>query len=156
MQVYIAVGSVYGHAQDVAERLQAILQGQAFNVLLDDEPSLAGLKASQASLLLVCTSTSGDGDFPPNIALFYRELATAEPVLATCLTAVVALGDRAYGDSFAQAGCRFDALLASMPGRGHAPMLVLDACDGADPLDLASDWLADQLRCWPTPSNPAG
>ncbi len=152
MQVYIAVGSVYGHAQDVAERIQAVLHGLGFAVLLDDEPSLAALTASQARLILVCTSTTGDGDFPPNIAHFYRQLGDAESVLSGCLTAVVALGDSAYGDSFAQAGRRFDALLASMPGEGHAPMLVLDACDGADPLDLASDWLSDRVEYWPVAS----
>lgn len=123
-KVHIVVGSVMGQAEAVAAAMAAELQQLGFKVRVN----LAFNKGdwAQDELLLVCTSNTGMGNLPANIAPFYAHLVNDYPAIAGRRYGVVNLGDSSYPD-FAQAGRTLDEALADLGAVRVGEPLVMDA-----------------------------
>lgn len=138
-KVLIAVGTVYGGASEVAEQASVLLQGQGLDVQVTEAPDIASL--NNADALLVITSTTGSGDLPDNIAPFFVAINAEYPPLAGKPFGVIALGDSSYGESFCQAGRRFEALLEDLGARSLQPRLDIDAIEFFQATDASEGWL---------------
>ena len=145
-RIDLVVGTVYGNAQDIAEFLQELLAAAGHRVTLDTTPSLDSLLADPPDLLLICTSTTGQGDLPDNIVPFYYALQERFPVLAQQAYAIVGLGDAAYDDTFAMGGKQFEQLLCELQARPLVPMLILDAASAEDPFAHTQAWSEGLLQ----------
>ena len=135
----IIVGSVYGNAQNVAEHASEFLSGAGHNVTIHDDPDMAIF--DQDTSILVITSTTGMGDIPPNLELFYADVQAASPNLAGKKTAVVALGDSSYCESYCGGGKQFAQLFETLHSTAIAPMLEVDAMETFDPEKDVLAWL---------------
>jgi flavodoxin len=135
----IVVGSVYGNAQNVAEHAQGCLEEFGHDVTLSTDPELEILTESDA--LLVITSTTGMGDVPPNLELFYADAQADMPMLDGKKYAVVALGDSSYCESYCGAGKQFVELFESLQGKQVAPLLEVDAMETFEPEVDVVEWL---------------
>ncbi|MDX1677099.1 flavodoxin [Arsukibacterium sp.] len=144
-KIALIVGSVYGGAQYVAEQAAPLLTNIGHEVVLFDEPKLDQVKALDAGVWLVITSTTGQGDIPDNLLPFYLELKSRFPLLAGKPFAVIALGDSSY-ETFCGAGEQMRELLLELQGSELAPMLRIDACETLEPENIALPWLEQQLK----------
>lgn len=142
-KVGIFVGSVYGNAQHVAEEAQSMLQGKGVGAEVLNDPTVADFKA--VSGVIVITSTTGQGDIPPNLEFFIQDLRDAFPLMAQKPFAVAGLGDSSYGDTFCGAGHQIFELLTELQGKAVAEMLEVDACETLEPEIDVVNWLENLL-----------
>lgn len=142
----IIAGTVYGNAQHVAEQVEESLAEQGIDCELESDPSVSDF--TDADALLVITSTTGQGDVPPNLEFVFSDLKDDFPLLTDKPFAVAALGDSSYGESFCGAGKQFHALLLELQGKPVADMLAVDAMETLEPEKDVVDWvngIKDQL-----------
>jgi len=148
-RIELAVGSVYGNAQDIAAYLQELLQEAGHGVRVDPAPRLPPLLTDPPALLLVCTSTTGQGELPDNILPFFSQLRETCPPVPQLRFAVVGLGDAAYDDTFAFGAKQFEQLLLELQAQPALETLILDAASAEDPFARTRDWCARLLQTLP-------
>ncbi|MFV7769594.1 flavodoxin [Shewanella marisflavi] len=139
-KVNLVFGTVYGNAQFVAETLQEELNAAGVEVALMAPETLNGFVPPQEELLLVVTSTTGQGDLPDDISPWFETLRGEAPYLPKLQYGVVALGDSSY-ETFCNAGIRFDELLAELGATRIGDLLKIDACETMEPEVEAKAWL---------------
>lgn len=139
-KVNLVFGTVYGNAQFVAETLQEELNAAGVEVALMAPETLNGFVPPQEELLLVVTSTTGQGDLPDDISPWFETLRGEAPYLPKLQYGVVALGDSSY-ETFCNAGIRFDELLAELGATRIGELLKIDACETMEPEVEAKAWL---------------
>ncbi|WP_158967066.1 flavodoxin domain-containing protein [Paraglaciecola sp. L3A3] len=130
-KISIFVGTVYGNAQHVAEDVSSMLATKNIDSELFSDPSIDDFK--QASSVLVISSTTGQGDVPPNLEFFIQDLRDAAESMDNKPFAVAALGDSSYGDSFCGAGVQIFDLFTELQGKPVAELLEVDACETLEP-----------------------
>lgn len=139
-KVALLVGTVYGNAEEVAEFALELLSEAGHQVSLTLQPQVEDLLQSPPDLLLVCTSTTGEGELPDNILPFFYRLKERFPLLPQQSFAVISLGDAAYHDTFAMGGQQFEELLLELGAQPLQQRLVLDAASAEDPFERTQQW----------------
>lgn len=137
----IFVGSVYGNAQNVAEEVQSMLAAKGLDSQLYKDPSVADFQA--ASHVIVISSTTGQGDVPPNLEFFIEDLRQQFPLMANKPFAVAGLGDSSYGETYCGAGRQIFELLTELQGKPVADLLEVDACETLEPEVEVVKWLEE-------------
>src|SRR5690554_6386808 len=97
--VRILTGSVYGGALLTARKIKEELDAQGHHVRVQETPALEDITVNYYALL-VCTSTTGQGEIPDNLLPFYLALREQLPLLPGRSYGIIVLGDTAYGDTF--------------------------------------------------------
>lgn len=136
--VDIIVGSVYGSAMSVAETLEKALIDAGHQVELHEDAELSDLNV--ANFWLVVTSTTGQGELPPDLLPLYEEIRSNSPPMPQLRYALAALGDSTY-DHFCGAGRQFNDLLQELQAQSVTEMITLDASETLDPEEPALKWL---------------
>lgn len=134
--VRIFYGSETDTALDLAETLGETLeeQGVAHEVIDMQDQSPETLQ--DGGLVVIITSTFGDGEPPYNARDFHEALhKESMPRLESLKFAVLALGDRSY-PHFCQCGRDFDERLEAL---GATRLLERHDCDG-DPTPTFEAW----------------
>ncbi len=139
--ISIFVGTVYGNAQSVAEQTQTKLEAFGHTAQVFDDPSVDDFKS--ATSILFITSTTGQGDFPPNVEMFMSDLGDQMPMMDGKEFAVVALGDSSYGDTFAAAGKAVYELMSDLAGKPKAELKVVDALETFNPEEEVLPWIEE-------------
>ncbi|MCF2948353.1 flavodoxin domain-containing protein [Paraglaciecola aquimarina] len=142
-KISIFVGSVYGNSQHVAEDVSSMLDTKGITSEIFTDPSVEDFK--QASKVLIISSSTGQGDIPPNLEFFIQDLAEARPSMAQKPFAVAALGDSSYGESFCGAGVQIFDLLNELEGKPLAELLEVDACETLEPEVEVVAWVETLL-----------
>ncbi len=136
--VEIIIGTVYGSAVLVAETLEQALTEAGHQVRLHEDAVLADL--DQSHFWLFVTSTTGQGDIPPNLVPLFEEMRECCPSMPQLRYALVALGDSSY-DNFCGAGRQVDELLQELQAQAVTPRLQVDATETLEPEEPALAWL---------------
>jgi sulfite reductase (NADPH) flavoprotein alpha-component len=124
--LHILFGSQTGTAEALARRIASEAASHGFLPRVMEANAGSKVAWSLESLLLVVTSTYGDGDAPDNAQAFWEWLKTdAAKVLARVPYAVLALGDSHY-EQFCAAGKRIDARLEELGARRVHPRTDCD------------------------------
>ena len=137
--VSIFFGSVYGNAQNVAEEVQSHLESKQIEVTVIEEPSVDDFVNAES--ILVISSTTGQGDVPPNLEWVVNDLRDQFPLLTDKPFAVAALGDSSYGESYCGGGKQVFALLEELQGKAIVPMLEVDAIETLEPEEDVVKWV---------------
>ena len=140
-KISIFAGSVYGNAQHVAEQAQEALAAKGYEADVYDDPSVSDF--SQAESVVVITSTTGQGDVPPNLEFFHSELRDQFPLMEGKPFAVAALGDSSYGETYCGGGRQFFELLTELQGSAVVDMLEVDAIETLEPENEVIPWVLD-------------
>ena len=138
-EISIFVGTVYGNSQSVAESVQDKLQTLGHKAEILDDASVDDFK--NAKNVLFITSTTGQGEFPPNIEFFIADLREQMPMLDGKPFGVVGLADSSYGDTFAAAGTQVYELLMELKGKPVADLKVVDAMETYDAEAEVLPWI---------------
>jgi len=140
--IHIIVGSVMGTAIEIAQAVQQIFSAAGHEVRLNADFRKGQLDENPAEVILICTSNTGMGDLPMNIAPFYEHLKNDFPRIAGRRYGVINLGDSSY-PNFAQAGKTLDDAMADLGAQRIGEPLVLDAIYSDDPVAEARTWAED-------------
>lgn len=136
----IAVGTVLGASEYVADALLETLEKQGHSGTIHLEPELSALSAD--NIWIVCTSTHGAGDLPDNIQPLHDELAQSS--LSDTRYLVVGLGDSSY-DTFCYGAQKMEQILTQQGATLLAPAIHIDVLNHPIPEDHAAAWLSDWL-----------
>ncbi len=133
--VSLLVGSVTGTALATAQAMQGRLNalGHCVELIVD------GRWPQEVGPWLICTSTTGAGDIPPNLMPFYQHLLQGQ-YLPGQLFSVITLGDSAY-TNFAQSGRDIFTALMDSTAKPVTDIFIIDAIYSSDPIAEAIDWL---------------
>jgi sulfite reductase (NADPH) flavoprotein alpha-component len=115
--ITIAFGSETGTSEGLAQDAAKILTAKGYNCHVIDLEDFTLDILIKIKLLLLITSTFGEGEPPTNAELFYDELMSTESTdLSQLQFSVCALGDRSY-EFFCQCGKDFDHRLGALGGQ---------------------------------------
>ncbi len=142
-QISIFVGTVFGNAEQVAEVLTQQLLKAKHSVDVFAPGSVKDMLA--ASNISICTSTTGSGDIPEELAQLFYGLSEKFPMLTDKTYAVVGLGDSSYGETFCGAGRKFDQLLEELTASRLTDLICIDAMETFEPEKEALLWLQSYL-----------
>jgi len=134
-----------GTALDVAQALAQALNTAGHETRINPAFQKGQLDESPSEILLICTSNTGMGDLPMNIAPFYEHLKNDFPKIAGRRYGIVNLGDSSY-PNFAQAGKTLDEAMADLGAQRVGEPLILDALDIDDPDITARTWAENWSR----------
>lgn len=138
--ITIIVGTESGNAQMCADYLSEELPSLGCRVDLIPEDQVAGIDLDGRDVLLICTSTHGDGELPDNLVPLAKRLSEEKPDLSRLRYGVIALGDQTYKNTFCRAGKEMDALLAACGATKVGERLEIDACTQPLPDEEALNW----------------
>lgn len=139
-RILIIVGTESGNARMCADHLSDNLPGLGHEVEVAGETDAASVDLTDCDVVLVCTSTHGDGELPDNIIPLAERLRAEAPDLSHLRYGVIALGDQTYKATFCKAGKDIDALLADCCARRVGERLEIDACTQPLPDEEALNW----------------
>lgn len=124
--ISLIVGSVRGKSTAVAEAVQQALISQGHHVTFHTQAKIAEVITNETEGLLICTSTTGQGQLPDNIAPFYTELVNQWPRIDHLKFAVIARGDSSFENTYCAAGKTFHHQLSEMAAQPLSEPLLLD------------------------------
>jgi len=139
MHFDIAIGSVLGASEYVAEAVQEYLVKQNHLVECHFEPDYDQL--SNDAILIVCTSTHGAGDLPDNIQAFANQLKAND--LSHKKSIVIGLGDSSY-DTYCQGAIQIEKILLEAGSNLLFQPLHVDVLHHPIPEDEVIKWLSKQ------------
>ncbi|MDQ8183265.1 sulfite reductase subunit alpha [Pelagicoccus sp. SDUM812005] len=135
--VSILWGSQTGNSEGLARKISKALGNKGFAPTVYDMDDYDVAKLAEESMLLLVTSTFGDGEPPDNAAAFYNWLLSDEaPQLPNLKYSVLALGDSNYPE-FCKCGIDIDLRFKAL---GATPIVERVDCD-ADYDDAFEAWL---------------
>ena len=143
--IRILVGSVYGGALLTARTLKKTLEPEGHRITILEEPDLEDITGNDEPLL-VCTSTTGQGELPPNLLPFYLRLREHLPQQPARPFGVIVLGDSSYGDTFCGAGELMEEVLYETSARKVGDTLRIDALETTEPEMEAIPWVREWLE----------
>ncbi len=111
--VYVLFGTESGNAQGLADRTGEALRAAGMTAKVVDMMDFDGAELAHVGLLLVVTSTYGNGDPPSNAEVLHAYLMRKSPPLPGVAFSVCGLGDTTY-ERFAQCGKDFDRRLGEL------------------------------------------
>jgi MioC protein len=146
IKIQILVGTVNGTAVQSAMAVAHVLNHQGHEVRVNDEPRVQDLQQNQDEVLLVCCSTTGQGELPHNIYPLFLALDEQAVDLKGRRYGVIALGDSGY-QHFARAGYMMESALYMSGAKRVGDVCTLDAkCITNHPLaaaQWANSWVAE-------------
>ncbi|MEM1107848.1 MAG: flavodoxin domain-containing protein [Planctomycetota bacterium] len=137
--ISIFYGSVFGNAQNVAERVCEHFSEKGIDCKVVQEPSVQELQDAEA--IFAVSSTCGLGDVPPNLEGLVTEARDQSLDLSSKRFAVAALGDSTYVDTFCGGGKKVYALLEELKANAVAPVLEVDAIETFEPDADVIEWM---------------
>ncbi|MDK9556329.1 flavodoxin [Marinobacter sp. M216] len=140
----ILVGSVYGGALLTARAIKESLEAEGHRVTVLEHPVLEDITGNEDALL-VCTSTTGQGEVPANLLPFYVDLRDRLPQQPGRPFGVIVLGDSSYGDTFCGAGDLMEEALSETAARKVGDTLRIDALETMEPEAEALPWVRQWL-----------
>ncbi len=143
--IRILTGSVYGGALLTARKIKQEMEQEGHQVTVLENPVLEDITGNNDALL-ICTSTTGQGEVPPNLLPFYMALRDQLPQQPGRPFGVIVLGDSSYGDTFCGAGDLMEEALLETSARKVGDTLKIDALETLEPEAEALDWVRQWIN----------
>lgn len=138
--ITLFVGSVFGGALATAKAAAQTLTEAGYSTRIVESPTLEDLTADD-SAILICTSTTGQGELPANILPFYLHIREKLPIQQNRPFGLIVLGDSSYGDTFCGAGHLMEEAMFELACRKVGETLCIDATETTDPELEARRWV---------------
>lgn len=138
--ITILVGTITGTAELVAEDVGPVLEEAGYQVEILDMDGLTPDVLCDNDLVLICTSTFGQGDVPDNAMDLYEALDQRQPDLSGLRYGIIGLGDSTYADTYNQGGARFDNLLGELGAQRIGEVMRHNASSDELPEEAGVAW----------------
>jgi len=135
-KILLVSGSVFGAALLTADEIETTLTEASHEVVRPDPQTIDALTDESIEYLVVCTSTTGNGDVPDDLVPLYTGLRTEYPRITHLKYLVVALGDSSY-DTFCGGGVTMDEAIADLGATQIKPPFKIDALEVTEPEEIA-------------------
>ncbi|WP_372965214.1 flavodoxin [Marinobacter sp.] len=142
--IRILTGSVYGGALMTARKIKEELEPEGHQVTVLEAPTLKDITSTDDAIL-VCTSTTGQGELPPNLLPFYTDLKDQLPQQPGRPFGIIVLGDSSYGDTYCGAGDLMEEALYETSARKVGETLKIDALETLEPETKALEWIREWI-----------
>lgn len=143
IEIGIFVGTVYGNALFLAEKVELFLKKQKHTVKLFKNPTFIEWEKYTDKIVLIITSTTGNGDFPNNIIDLINSIKKDTNNLDMLRYGIIGLGDKSY-DVFCGAGKNLDIFLQKKRAQRIYKTLLIDAMQHPNPIKITLNW----INCW--------
>ena len=143
--INILVGSVTGKALSAAHAIKYVFNEHQHSARLFANAGLEQVTDKAVDLLVIVTSSTGQGGLPPGLVPLYAQLQDAFPLTPNKKFAVVALGDSRYS-TFCQAGAILEALMFELQGQAICERFNIDAIQHFNPVDVTRQWALDCIK----------
>lgn len=143
--IRILTGSVYGGALLTARHIKQELEPEGHTITVLENPVLDDILGNDDALL-VCTSTTGQGEIPPNLLPFYLALREQLPQQPGRPFGLIVLGDSSYGDTFCGSAELMEEALYETSARKVGDTLRIDALETMEPETEALPWVRDWIN----------
>lgn len=143
--IILLTGSVFGTATITADEIETTLSAAGHQVTRPDPPDIQHLIDENLEWLVVCTSSTGNGDIPDDLISVYTGLVNDYPKIIHLKFVVVALGDSSY-ENFCGGGLTMDAALADLGATRASEPLKIDALETTEPEEIAPQWVLDVIE----------
>jgi flavodoxin len=147
-KIQIIVGTMNGRAWQSAKAVAHVLNHQGHQVRVNEEPGVSDLSADPEEVLLVCCSTTGQGELPPGLYPLFTALDDRAVDLAGRRYGVIALGDSGY-QHFAQAGYLMEDALYQAGAKRVGDICTLDARRVVNHPLAAAQWANQWVEALP-------
>ena len=146
MHITLLVGTVFGNARQIAQTLALAAPdyGASAQVLDMHDQTIAVFDTP--GFLVLCCSTTGQGDVPDNAQGLYQSLDAQARYLGHVRYGLVALGDSSYGDTFYGGAKAFQNRLQDLGAQLVGDLCVLDSLAADDPDTVAVAWFANWVQ----------
>ncbi|MEJ2141970.1 MAG: flavodoxin domain-containing protein [Gammaproteobacteria bacterium] len=144
-KIQIIVGSVNGTAHKTAMAVAHVLNHQGHDAWVNLEPNRDALEKDSSEALLVCCSTTGEGELPRNIYPVYLALDDQAVDIKDRKYGVIALGDSGY-TYFALAGFMMENVFYLSGAKRVGEVLTLDAKKVTNPSLEAAQWATEWVE----------
>ncbi len=144
--ITILIGTITGTAELVAEDVGPVLEEAGYEVEMLDMDGLSPDVLCDNDLVLICTSTYGQGDVPDNAMELYEALDVHQPDLSGLRYGVIGLGDSTYADTYNQGGARFDILLRELGAQRVGEVMRHNASSDELPEEAAVAWAREWVE----------
>jgi sulfite reductase (NADPH) flavoprotein alpha-component len=124
-KITVVYASETGNSKKVALQVAAELKKSKIKAKTVDIQSYTTQELAKEELILLITSTQGDGELPQTAIPFYEKLTKGGFVLENLKYAIFALGDSSY-PLFCNAGVMFDEAFTSANAKAFQPVLKAD------------------------------
>lgn len=138
--IKLLIGTVDGAAEFAGKLLAEALEANDYSVDVNSRPKVDEVLHLHDKLLLIITSTTGEGELPQDLRPLWRKLYTKRPSLSGTHYAVAVLGDSSYGDDFCLGGQELDALLEELGAQRIKQPLLSDVEETISPEDETTPW----------------
>ncbi|NKF50235.1 flavodoxin [Shewanella sp. WXL01] len=139
--VNIVYGTVYGAAQFTAETINTAIADLGYTARLLHPVDLASFTPPQDELLIIVSSTTGQGDVPDDILPWFSQLQSQAPYSPKLRFSIVGLGDSSY-ENFCGAADQLEELFIELGAQALTETLKIDACETMEPEQEASQWIS--------------
>ncbi|MEM1345793.1 MAG: flavodoxin domain-containing protein [Pseudomonadota bacterium] len=144
MKLHVLYGTETGTAEALCDDLKLAVEGR-HDCSVEELDDVSPANLDGETFYILVSSTTGSGDVPSSAEGFYKALTREKPDLSHVRFAVFGLGDRTFGDTFAQGSEKIMAAMLDC----HAVMVgergIFDASSPSMPEDLALPWLEQVL-----------
>jgi MioC protein len=144
--IAILVGTITGTAEIVAEDVAPVLQAAGHAVEILDMDGLTPDVLFMTDLILICTSTYGQGDVPDNATELHEALIEQRPDLSNLRYGVIGLGDSTYADTYNQGGARFDKLFQELGAERVGEVMRHNASSDELPEEAGVAWAREWVE----------
>lgn len=139
--VTVLFGTESGNSEMVAEDICNALKQNGFEATLFGMDEYDIEKLGEQELVIVITSTYGEGDLPETAEPFYAEIMERLPDLSSMRFAAFGLGDSSY-DTFNLGIANLSSALRELGATQVGEIGSHDASSGLDPSAVALAWFA--------------
>mgnify|MGYP003996091521 FL=1 len=144
--IAILVGTITGTAEIVAEDVTPALEGSGSVVQTLDMDGLGPDTLFMSDIVLICTSTYGQGDVPDNAIDLYEALNDQRPNLSNLRYGVIGLGDSTYADTYNQGGAKFDTLFQELGAQRVGEVMRHNASSDELPEEAGVVWAKEWVE----------
>lgn len=139
LKVQIIVGSVDGIARQTAYKIHHTLNRNRHLVRINNEPVVEDLLSDNREKLLICSSTTENGEIPPNLHQLYNSLQQGDISLNGRHFGVITLGN-SNNKHFSNAGIKLESALNTTGASRVGEICVIDTKETEDHTDTAVQW----------------
>ena len=140
MKINILWASMFGNAEDVAQKFEDLATKRAHEVNLVELNDVTPEKLQEMKFAVVVTSTTGQGDLPHNGEDFWDWLENSNTKFENLTYSVCALGDSSH-HHFCGAGNKVNNKLKEL---GASQFKEIIECDGDD--EGSEEWFKELLK----------